>query len=110
MDGHFAQYMTNFDRDQNQYGPTLGYHNAIGSLPQQYQKMNFLPNPRAIGKMGPQVNPMLNMVPPQPMGSTFNTVQLVCFSNPLGMRRKQKEPDTFDGKNTDWVDHIIQFD
>ncbi|CAC5426233.1 unnamed protein product [Mytilus coruscus] len=95
----------------NPYTPNIMNMSMVNTLPRQPQPMNFMQPQRPMGNMGPNINPHVygvhqNMMAPQFYPNMMGPMQ----NNPPRVSRKQKEPDTFDGRNTDWVDYIIQFE
>lgn len=99
-----ASYASN-----NQTGPVFGC--SVGK---------YMNNPMT---MGTNLNPNVRYNFPDQqyhdnlqnnMWYNNRTVQLfnqnTGFHRPNPVRRGQKEPDTFNGKTTDWVDYIVQFE
>ena len=74
-----------------------GFNNNMG-IPYMNQTQNTLPNNMSFAQ--PRM--------PSQVHGVFNQNSALHQQNPI--MRKQKEPDTFDGKTTDWVDYIIQFE
>ncbi|VDH95431.1 Hypothetical predicted protein [Mytilus galloprovincialis] len=101
------------NQNQSNLNPyTLNIMNMpmVNNLPRQTQPMNLMQPQRPMGNIGPNINPQVygvhqNMMAPQFYPNMMGPMQ----NNPPRVSRKQKEPPTFDGQNSDWVDYIIQF-
>jgi len=89
--------MNNYMTMNTNLNPSMGYH-----FPDQQSHANLQNNmwynnqPRITGQLFSQNQGLYNP----------NT----GFHRPKHVRRGHKEPDTFNGKTTDWVDYIVQFE